>query len=97
MKAAQRKKDEETEAEEDDTTIEEDETENQKENTSDNKVQTTSVDQSMGGTIWYHHLDTSDSDKETGSQNAEKQIVIASIEPTQGEWRKVEKKKGRKT
>lgn len=51
----------------------------------------------MGGTKRHHHFDTSDSDKETASQRAETQLVIASIEPTQGEWCKVEKKKGRKT
>lgn len=51
----------------------------------------------MGGTKQYHHSDTSYSDKETTSQKVETQLVIASIESTQGEWRKVEKKKGRKT
>jgi len=55
------------------------------------------MDPSMGGIKRHHHSDTLDSDKETGPQNVETQIVIASIEPTQGEWRKVEKKKGRKT
>jgi len=51
----------------------------------------------MGGIKRHHQSDTSDSDKELGPQKAETQLVIASIEPTQGEWRKVEKKKGRKT
>lgn len=51
----------------------------------------------MGGIKRHHKSDTSDSDKEGGSQKAETQLVIASIKPTQGEWRKVEKKKGRKT
>lgn len=103
---------EETEAEEDDTTIEEDEIENQKENiavnkasqshsnqaeTQQNQAEMTSVDQSMGGIKRRHHSDTSDSDKETGPPNTTTQLFIASIEPTQGEWRKVEKKKGRKT
>jgi len=111
-KASLISEDEESEAEEDDTIIEEAETGNQKENISDNKApqfhpnqaeihqnqaEMTSMDQSMGGIKQHHHLDTSDSDKETGPQNAETQLVIASIEPTQGEWRKVEKKKGRKT
>lgn len=57
----------------------------------------TSADPSMGGIKRPHLSDTSDSDKETGPQKAETSIVIASIEPTQGEWRKVEKKKWRKT
>ena len=51
----------------------------------------------MGGIKRHHHSDTSDSDKEIGSQKAETQLVIALIEPTEGEWRQVEKKKGRKT
>lgn len=103
---------EETEAEEDDTTIEEVEIENQKENIAVNKVsqplsnqaetqqnqaEMTSVDQSMGGIKRQHHSDTSDSDKETGHPNVTTQLVIASAEATVGEWRKVEKKKGRKT
>lgn len=111
-KAPSATEDEETEAEEEDTTIEEDEIENQKDNTADNKApqsrseqvetqqnqsQMISMDQSMGGIKRQHHSDTSDSDKETGPPNETTQIVIASAEPIQGEWRKVEKKKGRKT
>ena len=103
--------DEETEAEEDDTTIEEAEIENQKENTAVNKesqplsnqaetqqnqAEMTSVEQIMGGIKRQHHSDTSDSDKETGHPNVTTQLVIASTEATVGEWRKVEKKKGRK-
>lgn len=61
-----------------------------------NQAEMASMDPSMGGIKRHHHSDTSDSDKETGPQNVEIQLVIASIEPTQGEWRKVENKKGRK-
>lgn len=101
--------DEESEAEEEDTTTEKaeapQETENQKETTTDTKVaqfypnqaEKTNDEQNMGGTKRHHQSDTSDSDKEVGTQKAETQLVIASIEPTQGVWRKVEKKKGRKT
>lgn len=104
--------DKETETEEDETTIEEVEIENQKENTAVNKdlqphsiqaetqqnqAEMTSVDQSMGGIKRQHHSETSDSNKETGQQNVTTQLVIVSTEPTVGEWRKVEKKKGRKT
>lgn len=97
--------DEESEAEEDDIIIEEAKKGNQKENISDNKApqfhpnqaEKTNDDQNMGGTKQHHQSDTSDSDKETGLQKVETQLVIATIEPTQGEWRKVEKKKGRKT
>eukprot|EP00253_Pinus_taeda_P034064 PITA_34064 len=103
---------EKTEAEEDDTSIEEVEIENQKENiavnkdpqphtnqteTQQHKAEMTSVDQSMGGNKWQHHSDSSHSDKESGQPNETSQLVIASTEPTLGEWRKVEKKKGRKT
>lgn len=49
------------------------------------QAEMTSVDQSMGGTKRHHHPDTSDSDKETGPQNAETRVIIASIEPTLGE------------
>jgi len=73
------------------------EMENQKGTTPTNKTELTREDPSMGGIKRHHHSDTSDSDKEAGPQNAETQLVIASNEPTQGEWRKVEKKKGRKT
>ena len=107
-KASSITEDEEIEEEEDDTTIEEVETENQKEDISDNKApnqaeihqnqaEMTSVDQGTGGIKRQHHSDTSDSDKETGHPNVSTQLVIASTEPTVGEWRKVEKKKGRKT
>lgn len=101
--------DAETEAEEDDINIEEADLETQKENTAVNKElqrnsfqaetqqQMTSVDPSMGGIKRQHHSDTSDSDKEIGKQNETTQLVIASTEPIVGEWRKVEKKKGRKT
>lgn len=51
----------------------------------------------MGGIKQHHPSDTSDSDKDTAPQKAETQLVLALIKPTQGEWRKVEKKKGRKT
>lgn len=79
--------------------------ETQKENISANKVSQlhsnqvdkTSEDLNMGGIKRQHPSDTSDSDKDTAPQEAETQLVLASIKPTQGEWRKVEKKKGRKT
>lgn len=71
--------------------------ENQKETPLDNKAEKSSMAPSSGGNKRHHFSDTSDSDKETGPQNTETQIVIASIEPSLGEWRKVEKKKGRKT
>eukprot|EP00253_Pinus_taeda_P017483 PITA_17483 len=101
--------DEESEAEEDDTLAEKEEVSKEKENKEDvisankdtkfhqNQAEKTNEEQNMGGNKRHHHSDTSDSDKETGSQNADTQIVIVSAEPTQGEWRKVEKKKGRKT
>ena len=41
--------------------------------------------------------DTSDSDKDTGPQITENQLVSVTSAPPQSEWRKVEKKKGRKT
>lgn len=101
--------DEESEVEEEDTPAENaevsQEMETQKETTSvkkasqlhPNQAEKANEDQSMGGIKRHHHSDTSGSDKETSSQKAKTQLVIASIEPTQGEWRKVEKKKGRKT
>eukprot|EP00253_Pinus_taeda_P023327 PITA_23327 len=73
------------------------EMENQKETPSDNKAEKSSIAPSTGGNKRLHHSDTLDSNKELGPQNTETKIVIASIEPSQGEWRKVEKKKGRKT
>lgn len=103
---------EETEAEEDDTTLEEVEIENQKEDTTANKdslphtnqvetqqdkAELTNVDQTMGGNKRQHQSDNSDSDKESGKLKESSQLVIVSTEPTLGEWRKVEKKKGRKT
>eukprot|EP00253_Pinus_taeda_P007922 PITA_07922 len=101
--------DEESKAEEDDTHTENAEVSKEKETKEEatpankdtkihqNQAEKTSEEQNMGGIKRHHHSDTLDSDKETGSQKAETQLVIASIEPTQGEWRKVEKKKGRKT
>lgn len=71
--------------------------EKQEEITSENKVVETRMDSSTGGNKQHHHSDTSDSDKEPGPQNSETQLVIVSTEPSHGEWRKVEKKKGRKT
>ena len=62
-----------------------------------NQAEKTTDDQIMGGIKRHHQSDTSDSDKELGTQKTETQLVIALIEPTQGEWCKVEKKKGRKT
>lgn len=95
---------EESEAEEEEVPAEKTEVpqqmENQKGSSPNNKTELTRVDPGMGGTKRQHLSDTSDSDKETGPQIAEiadTQIVLASIEPTHGEWRKVEKKKGRKT
>lgn len=103
---------EETEAEEDDITTEEFETENQKENsaankdpqphsnqveTQNDKTEMKNVDQNSGGNKRQDHSDTSNSDKETGQMTDPSQLVIVSTEPTLGEWRKVEKKKGRKT
>lgn len=73
------------------------EMENQKGTSLHDKTEMTRVDPSTGGTKRHHHSDTSDSDKETIPQNTETQIVIVSTEPSQGEWRKVETKKGRKT
>ena len=75
--------DEESEAEEEDTPAENaevsQEMETQKETTLDNKasqfhsnqVEKASEDLSMGGIKRHHHLDTSDSDKETATQKAE--------------------------
>ena len=54
-------------------------------------------DMSSGGIKRHHTSETSDSDKDTGTHIAENQIVLATCVPSQGEWRKVEKKKGRKT
>lgn len=54
------------------------------------------TDHGMGGNKRQQHPDSSDSDKESGLQKSESQLVIVPTEPTQGEWRKVEKKKGRK-
>jgi len=110
--AASVTEDESTEVEEDDTTTAEADTENQEENMAEssdaqihpneaeaqeNQAEMTIGEQSMGGIKRQHHPDTSDSDKDTGSLNAKTQLAIVSTEPTQGEWRKVEKKKGRKT
>lgn len=55
------------------------------------------VDPGSGGIKRQHTSETSDSDKDTGTPHVESQIVLASCEPSLGEWRKVEKKKGRKT
>ena len=55
------------------------------------------VDSSSRGIKRNHTSETSDSDKDTGTQHVENQIVLSTCEPSQGEWRKVEKKKGRKT
>jgi len=41
--------------------------------------------------------DTSDSDKENPRPNNENLLQFVPMVPTQGEWHKVEKKKGRKT
>ena len=93
--------DEESEAAEEEIPAEKTEAsqemENQKEIPSDNKAEKSNMDLSTGGIKRQHHSDTSDSDKESGQPNETTQIVIASIEPTLGEWRKFEKKKGRKT
>lgn len=59
--------------------------ENQKETPLDNKAEKSSMAPSSGGNKRHHLSDTSDSDKETGPQNTETQIVIASIEPSLGE------------
>lgn len=70
------------------------EMENQNGPSSDKKEVQTGMDP---GSLKRQHLsDSSDSDKDPGIQNSESQIVIVSTEPTPGEWRKVEKKKGRK-
>ena len=55
------------------------------------------VDTGSGGIKRHHTSETSDSDKDTGTKSTENQIVLVTCEPSQGEWRKVEKKKGRKT
>lgn len=93
--------DEESEAAEEEIPAEKTEVsqemENQKGSSSDNKAVKTSMDPGLGSLKRHHHSDNSDSDKEPGIQNTETQLVIVSTEPTQGEWRKVEKKKGRKT
>eukprot|EP00253_Pinus_taeda_P024239 PITA_24239 len=101
--------DDESEAEEEVTPTENTEPtqgeETQKENISANKVsqlhsnqaEKTSEDLSMGGIKRHHPSDTSDSDKDTAPQKVETQLVLATIKPTQGEWCKAEKKKGRKT
>lgn len=62
-----------------------------------NQAEKTSEDLSTGGIKQHHSSDTSDSDKDTGTQTTKKQLVLANIAPSQGEWHKVEKKKGRKT
>ena len=62
-----------------------------------NQSERNTVDTGNGGIKRHHTSETSDSDKDTGTQNAENQIVLVTCEPSQGEWRKVEKKKGRKT
>lgn len=61
------------------------------------KAELTNVDQIMGGNKRQHQSDTSDSDKESGKLDESSQLVIVSSEPPLGEWRKVDKKKGRKT
>ena len=50
-----------------------------------------------GGYKGTHTSDTSDSDKDNGAQMEENQLVLIETEPTLGAWRKVEKKKGRKS
>ncbi|MCY6524807.1 hypothetical protein, partial [Actinobacillus pleuropneumoniae] len=44
----------------------------------------------------HHTLDHSDSDKENPHPMEDTSLVLFWSLPTQGEWRKVEKKKGRK-
>lgn len=51
----------------------------------------------ISGTKRQHSLDTSDSDKKNPRPDDENPLQIVPIIPSQGEWRKVEKKKGRKS
>ena len=50
-----------------------------------------------GGYKRTHTSDTSDSDKDNGAPTEGNQLVLIETEPTLGAWRKVEKKKGRKS
>lgn len=54
------------------------------------------MDPGSGGIKRQHTSETSDSDKDIGTLHVENQIVLATCVPSQGEWRKVEKKKGRR-
>jgi len=49
------------------------------------------------GTKRLHASDTSDSDKENPRPGAKNPLQLVPTIPSQGEWYKVEKKKGRKT
>lgn len=49
------------------------------------------------GTKMQHSLDTFDSDKENPQSGDGNPLQLVPMVPSQGEWRKVEKKKGRKT
>lgn len=51
----------------------------------------------LSGTKRQHKSDTSDSDKENPRPGEENPFQLVPMHPVQGEWRKVEKKKGRKT
>ena len=62
-----------------------------------NQTERNTDDMGSGGIKLHHPSETSDSDKDTGTQTTENQISLATCVPSQGGWRKVEKKKGRKT
>ena len=49
-----------------------------------------------GGNKRQHNSNTSDSDKDNGATIVENQLALIFSMPTQGPWRKVEKKKGGK-
>lgn len=51
----------------------------------------------LSGTKRQHKSDTSDSDKENPQPSEENPLQLVPMHPAQGEWHKVEKKKGRKT
>ena len=50
-----------------------------------------------GGNKILHTSYTSDLDKDNGALTEENQLALILAMPTQGAWRKVEKKKGRKS
>lgn len=55
------------------------------------------VPEDSSGAKRHHSLEHSDSDKDAPCIVENSSLVLISSSPTQGEWRKVEKKKGRKS